>query len=94
MRKLIHQYWTWGLSVMTFASKAHGTDLPLRSRWRQLIVGWFRKHLKELTMAMFGLHVLPTRFLFSELCGGIVGLCGEYERSKQRVQQIRKQHSE
>jgi glycosyltransferase involved in cell wall biosynthesis len=92
MKKLSHQYWTWGLSVMTFASKAHGMDRPLRSRWRKLIVGWLREHLKELTMAMFGRHVLPTRFLFWELCGGIIGLCGEYERSKKRVQQIRKLH--
>jgi GT2 family glycosyltransferase len=92
MRKLRHQYWTWGLSVMTLASKAHGMDWPLRSSWRKLIVGWFRNHLKELAMAIFGRHVLPARFLFWELCGGIVGLCGEYERSKQRVEQIRKQH--
>ena len=92
MKQLSHQYWTWGLSVMAFASKAHDMDLPLRSRWRKLMVGWFRKNLKELTMAMLGCHVLPTRFLFLELCGGIVGLCGEYERSKQRVQKIRREH--
>lgn len=92
MKKLRHQYWTWGLSVMAFASKAHSMDVPLRSRWRKLMAGWFRKHLQELALAMFGCHVLPTRFLFWELCGGIVGLCGEYGRSKQRVQQICRQH--
>ena len=92
MKQLSYQYWTWGLSVMAFASKAHRMDLPLRSRWRKLMVGWFREHLKELTMATFGRHTLPTIIVFRELCGGILGLCGEYERSKQRVQQIRRQH--
>jgi GT2 family glycosyltransferase len=92
MKQLSHQYWTWGLSVMTFASKAHRLDLPLRSRWRKLMVGWFRKHLKELVMATFGRHVLPVGIVFRILCGGILGLCGEYERSKQRVQKIRRQH--
>jgi GT2 family glycosyltransferase len=88
MKKLSNQYWTWGLSVMAFASKAYDMDLPLRAMWRKLIVGWFRKKLKELTMAMLGYHVLPTRFLFLEMCGGIVGLCGEYSRSKKRIQKI------
>ena len=92
IKKLNHQYWTWGLSVMAFASKSHAMDLPLRSRWRKLMVGWFLKNLKELAIAMLGYHVLPTRFLFLELCGGIVGLCGEYKRSKQRVQKIRREH--
>jgi len=92
MKKLSHQYWTWGLSVMAFASKAHAMDVPLRSMWRKLVVCWFRKNLKELVIAMLGYHVLPARFLFSELCGGIVGLCGEYRRSKQRVQKICREH--
>lgn len=92
MKKLSYQYWTWGLSFMTFASKAHRLDLPLRTSWRKLIFRWFLKHLKELAMAMSGHHVLPTRIVFREMCGGIVGLCGEYKRSKQRIQQISREH--
>jgi glycosyltransferase involved in cell wall biosynthesis len=91
LKQLRHQYWTWGLSVMAFASKAHGLELSHRSTWRKLIVVWFLKQLQELGMAMLGLHVLPTKYLFWELCGGIVGLCGEYQRSKQRVEQIRRE---
>jgi glycosyltransferase involved in cell wall biosynthesis len=92
MKKLSNQYWKWGLSVMAFASKAYDRDLRLRSRWRKLIFGWFGKNLKELTISMIGHHVLPARLLFLELCGGIVGLCGEYERSKHRVQKIRREY--
>jgi GT2 family glycosyltransferase len=92
MKKLSHQYWTWGLSVMAFASKAYDRDLQFRSRWRKLIFCWFGKNLKELTISMIGQHVLPARLLFLELCGGIVGLCGEYERSKHRVQKIRREY--
>ena len=92
MKKLKHQYWSWGLSVMAFASKAHRIDINLRPKWRKLIAGWFHEHLKELAKAMLGRHVLPIRFLFWELFGGVKGLCGEYNRSKKRIRRIYREH--
>jgi len=92
MEQLKDQFWSWGLSVMTVASKSFRMDRPFRSQWRKLTLAWFSSHLKELAMALFGRHVLPPRFLFWEILGGIVGLCGEYSRSMQRVERIRRAH--
>jgi len=92
MEQLCRQYWTWGLTTMAFASKARRTDAALRSVWRKLIVLWFTSHLRELFVATFGRHCVPPRFLFWELVGGLVGLCGEYARSRRRTTQIRGKH--
>ncbi|MHB8865675.1 MAG: glycosyltransferase family 2 protein, partial [Pirellulaceae bacterium] len=92
MDQLCHQYWTWGLSTMAFASKVRHSDRPLRSRWRKLIGAWFSSHIRELSAAVTGRHCLPARFVFWELIGGLVGLCGEYQRSNRRVAQIRRRH--
>jgi len=92
LEQLRDQFWSWGLSVMTVVSKSYRMDRPLRSRWRKLTVGWFYSHLNELVKALCGRHVLPPLFLFWEICGGIVGLCGEYKRSMRRIERIRREH--
>jgi GT2 family glycosyltransferase len=92
MEQLRQQYWSWGQSVMAFASKAHADDPPLRWRWRKLIVAWFVAHIRELGQAMLGRHVLSARFLAQELWGGVVGWCGEYGRSQKRTAQIRRDY--
>lgn len=90
MEQLRHQYWTWGLSVMAFASKSHTLDRPFRPVWRKLIVRWFRSHFREVLTAVFGRHCIPASFLWWELLGGVVGLFGEYERSSRRVAATRR----
>jgi GT2 family glycosyltransferase len=92
MKQLRRQYWSWGLSVMAFASKSWHWDRPMRSRWRKLILAWFASHLRELAEACLGRRSVPARCVFRELVGGLVGLCGEYQRSCRRVARIRAKH--
>jgi GT2 family glycosyltransferase len=92
MEQLRHQYWTWGLSVMAFASKSHASDRSLRPLWRILILRWFSSHARELAAALFGRHCLPASFLLWELVGGVVGLFGEYGRSRRRIAEIKRRH--
>jgi GT2 family glycosyltransferase len=92
MEQLCQQYWSWGLSVMAFASKTRRCDQPLRPCWRKLTVLWFTSHLRALIAASLGRHHLPARILFWELLGGLIGLCGEYKRSSRRIAQIRRRH--
>lgn len=89
--KLRHQYWTWGLGFMAFVVKSYQADLPQRSQLRRLIFWWFKYQLRQLKERLLGRHPLPVRMLLSELCGGIVGLLGEYPRSLRRIEQIRRQ---
>jgi hypothetical protein len=50
---------------------------------------WFKHELAELSRSLRGRHVLPPDLLMAELVGGIVGLSGEYQRSKRRTATIR-----
>jgi glycosyltransferase involved in cell wall biosynthesis len=92
-KKLRHQYWTWGLSLMAFATKAYHTDLPERSKWFRLMRWWFQDELRQLFKSLIGRHVLSPDLLLVELWGGVVGLLGEYLRSKSRIEKIRRQFS-
>jgi glycosyltransferase involved in cell wall biosynthesis len=91
--KLRHQYWTWGLSLMAFAMKAYQSDPPQRLTWLRLINWWFRNQSRQLLKSLVGRHTLPPDLIFVELWGGIVGLCGEYSRSIERIKKIRRQYS-
>jgi GT2 family glycosyltransferase len=88
MKQLRDQYWSWGLSVMAFASKAHRSDPALRPRWRRLMMTWFLKRVLELAKAMSGRHELPFALLLRESWGGVVGVAGEYGRSRRRVERL------
>ena len=91
--KLRRQYWTWGLGFMAFVTKSYQTDPAQRSQFRRLVQWWFKDQGKQLIKSLMGRHLLPSEMILAELWGGIVGLLGEYSRSQQRIEQIRRQYS-
>lgn len=91
--KLRRQYWTWGLGFASFVIKSYQNDPAQRSQLRRLIQWWFKDQLKQLKNSLQGRHVLPPMMILAELWGGIVGFLGEYPRSLQRIEQIRRQFS-
>ena len=90
--QLRHQHWTWGLSLMAFATKAYQTDPEKRLQWLKLIAWWFRELLRQLIKSLLGKYIAPPDLILVEIWGSIVGLCGEYSRSQQRVAKIRRQY--
>jgi GT2 family glycosyltransferase len=86
--QLRHQMYTWGLGMMAYAIKNYGQD---RARFRCMILGWFHERSKTLVFNALGRRHRKVDLAWSELWGGIVGVCGEYGRSKRRIARIRKQ---
>lgn len=91
--QLRRQYaWSWGLGLMAYVSKTWRSDVPHRPQLRRLVTWWFANELRELARSAAGRHVLPPSMLAGELWGGIVGLCGAYDRSQSRARRIRLEH--
>lgn len=90
--QLRRQYGSWGLGMMAFLVKSHRTDKELRARHRAMIRWWFLDQLKGLARALRRRRGREFRFGIAELWGGVAGLAGEYDRSRARVQAIRKQN--
>jgi glycosyltransferase involved in cell wall biosynthesis len=90
MQQLRRQYWSWGLAMMTFVVKSWRTDPTLRPLHRQMIKWWFGYELKFVVKALRRPSGRELGFALAELWGGIKGLAGEYDRSRIRVQAIRK----
>ena len=78
---------------MAFVTKSYQSDLAQRSQFRRLVQWWFKDQGKQLLKSLMGRHSLPSEMILAELWGGIVGLLGEYGRSQQRIEQIRRQYS-
>jgi GT2 family glycosyltransferase len=89
--KLRRQYWSWGLGYMAFIYKSWRYDSAQRMQILRLIRWWFVDMGKQIKRSIQGKHPLPPALLLAELYGGIQGLFGEYERSSQRTEQIRRQ---
>ena len=90
LTKLRRQYWSWGLGFMAFVVKTYQQDPSQRSKLRRMIGWWFQYQLRQLGESLLGLHV-PPGMVLAEIWGGIVGLWGEYPRSRKRVEKIRQQ---
>lgn len=87
--QLRRQYWTWGLGFMAFLMKSHASDVEGRSRIRSTVAWWFPYQGGKLCKSLLRRHALPPDLLLAELWGGVVGLAGEYGRSRRRVRRIR-----
>lgn len=90
--QLRRQYWTWGLGMMAFLVKSYRTDDEMRARHRAMVRWWFFDQFKALARAASRLRGDEMRFGLAELCGGIYGLVGEYDRSRARIQAIRERN--
>ena len=91
LAKLRHQYWTWGLGLMTFLAKSYQYDPSQRLKLLRLINCCFRDFFQQLIKSFFGLHSLPPGMILSQIWDGIIGLLGEYSRSQKRIEQIERQ---
>ena len=90
-KDLRHQYWTWGMGLMTFLGKSYRTDPTYRIKIIKIMVWWFAKQLWQWPKSIVGRHALPPTMILAELWGGIQGILGGYSRSKRRVEKIHAQ---
>jgi glycosyltransferase involved in cell wall biosynthesis len=88
---LRRQYRSWGLGFMAFVTKSYQQDSTQRRKILRLIAWWFRDQLQQLKQSVLGGHALPPNMILAELWGGVVGLVGEYHRSQNRIEQIKRQ---
>lgn len=89
---LRHQYYTWGLGLMAYVGKHLRTGAPRRELFVRLTRWWFRDMLRQIKETARGRHPLPISMLLAELAGGVAGLCGEYGRSRRRIDKIKSAH--
>lgn len=87
--QLRRQYWTWGLGFMAYITKCLRSDPALTERHRAIRSWWIRDRIDALFKAVRKLSLSEMRFAAAELCGGIIGMAGEYQRSCKRIAAIR-----
>lgn len=93
MEKLQRQYWSWGSGFMAFVVKSYQHDPEQRNKLFRLVAWWFLRYQpQQLIDGYIGSRVLPPKMVWAELWGGVKGLFGEYGRSRQRIEQIRRQY--
>jgi GT2 family glycosyltransferase len=94
MWQLRRQYsCSWSRGLMAYVAKTYQYDVAQRPNLRRLVAWWFDNEMKEFVRSVRGRHVLPPDMILAELWGGIVGLCGTYDRSRRRASQIRRCYS-
>jgi GT2 family glycosyltransferase len=87
--QLRRQMYTWGLGMMAYAAKNYRRDILHRPLFRCMILGWFRTLLHMTLKSLGGATGWKLDLAVAELVGGVVGVCGEYGRSKKRTRRIR-----
>jgi GT2 family glycosyltransferase len=87
--RLRHQLWTWGLGHMAFVAKSYRAEPSQRRRFRRLLAWWVASRGAMLVRRARGADAPPMDLVLAELAGGVVGLCGEYGRSRRRVERLR-----
>jgi glycosyltransferase involved in cell wall biosynthesis len=88
--QLRHQLWTWGLGFMAFVGKSYVADPSQRAKFRRLLVWWLGRGARMLVQRARGDDAPPVGLVLAELAGGVIGLCGEYGRSRRRVARLRR----
>ncbi len=91
LRGLRRQYYTWGLGFLAFVSKTWRTEPAMRPRLSGLVRWWCADMARSIAASLRGTGHTPAHFLLGELWGGVVGLLGEYPRSRRRVAKIKQQ---
>jgi GT2 family glycosyltransferase len=93
--KLRHQMWTWGLGSMAFVTKSLRDDPSYRPKILRWILWWFAYQFSKLLAPYLRRNrkSWPWDLAAAEIAGGVVGLFGEYGRSRKRVEALRKQYA-
>ncbi|MCU1262092.1 MAG: glycosyl transferase family 2 [Bryobacterales bacterium] len=89
-KQLRRQMYTWGLGMMAYAVRNYRSDRSNRARFRCMVLGWFRVLTRYVVSSALGRNGWKGDLAWAELWGGVVGLCGAYDRSKARVERIRR----
>lgn len=89
LAELRRQYWSWGLGLMAFLAKSRRSDPALRHRHRAMVAWWFGDQARSLLRSIATSNLRNAGFTLAEIRGGIMGLAGEYDRSRARVAAIR-----
>jgi glycosyltransferase involved in cell wall biosynthesis len=89
MAVLARQYYTWGLGFAAYVVKSMRADPAARPRFRGMLVWWFGYQAKRVANRLRGRDPTPLRMILGEIWGGVVGLCGEYDRTRRRIAAIR-----
>ncbi len=88
--RLRYQLWTWGLGLMAFVAKSYAADPSQRAKFRRLLVWWVGRAARMLADRARGRSAPPVDLVLAELAGGVAGLCGEYGRSRRRLDRRRR----
>jgi glycosyltransferase involved in cell wall biosynthesis len=88
--QLRHQMWTWGLGFMAYVAKSYRAEPAERAKFRRLIAWWLERTARLLARRMRGRAAPPTDLVLAELAGGVRGICGEYGRSRRRIEGLRR----
>jgi glycosyltransferase involved in cell wall biosynthesis len=89
-KQLRYQMYTWGLGMMAYVVKNYRADKSNRARFRCVILDWFRVISRFVLSSALGKNGWKGDLAWAELWGGVVGLCGAYDRSRARVERIRR----
>ena len=93
--KLRHQMWTWGLGSMAYMVKTFRDDTSQRAKIRRWILWWFAYQCSKIFAPFLRRNRKrwPWDLVIAEIAGGIVGLLGEYDRSRKRVEVLRREYA-
>ncbi len=86
---LRRQYYTWGLGFAAFIAKSIQDNPSTRGPFVRLLLWWFNYQLRRMRGRLRRKDPTPMPMIYAEVWGGIVGLAGEYGRSKHRISAIR-----
>lgn len=92
--QLQRQYWTWGLGLMAFLDKTFREDPAARRRLFFVVIGCMSYNIHQLSLIARGRRNYPSTLVTSELVGGLVGMAGEYRRSRRRIARIKHRQKE
>jgi GT2 family glycosyltransferase len=91
--KLRHQMWTWGLGTMAYITKSWRADPADRPKIRRWLLWWASYQLSKILVPFLRRtqERWPWDMVLAEMCGAVIGLWGEYDRSLARVEKVRRQ---
>ena len=89
LEALRRQYYTWGTGFMAYVAKSMRSDPARAGQFRALIIYWFCWQMKRMAKQLAGREATPLSMILGEVWGGVVGICGEYDRSRRRVALLR-----
>jgi hypothetical protein len=83
------QYRSWGTGLMAFLMKCAEERPEDRKVIARLVAWWFEDQAKLAVHGVLGNRGMTLDLALAELWGGLVGLSGEYGRSRRRVARIK-----